>query len=155
MELVDHAESGSGACVISGTSDGPFVRTDFQTDPRNLLPGLACVNAVVARELGEAAGCVRPETYGQTLGDLSVAHSRISQLEEELAQSKAELDALMVFVGPKLGARAAHVYRLAGMAVKKELKARRDYIEGDGPAENVDLFKDDVEAAKALEEVTA
>lgn len=155
MELVEHAENGTGTCIVTGTSDGPFVRTDFQADPRNLLPGNVHVNATVAREIGEAAGCVRPETYGQALGDLSVAHSRISELEEDLAQSRAELDALMVFVGPKLGARAAHVYRLAGMSVKKELKARRDFIDGTGPAENVELFKDDLDAAKALEEVTA
>lgn len=155
MELVDHAESGSGACVISGTSDGPFVRTDFQTDPRNLLPGLACINVTVAREIGEAAGCVRPETYGQTLGDLAAAHSRIEELEADKAQAEAERDALMTFVGPKLGARAAHVYRLAGMAVKKELKARTAWINGETEAEKVELLADDLEAAKALEEVTS
>lgn len=127
MHLEDNALSGSGACCLSGYSNGPFVVTDFELDPRN-AHGRAYINTTVAKEIGEAAGCVRPETYESTLADVAAAHEQVKELSDLLATADAELEALMVFVGGKLGARANHIRKEAGFKARKEFDNQRDYI---------------------------
>lgn len=130
MRLEDNALSGSGVCALSGNSNGPFVATDFQVDPRNLFNGAIYVNAGVVLEMAEVAGAVRPETYATALGDLAAARTRIEELERETAGLKAENDALIVFAGGKVGARASAVRREAGFKGRKEFDKERDWING-------------------------
>lgn len=137
MHLADDALSGSGCCALSGNSNGPFVVSDFTLDPRN-AHGRAHINVTVAREIGEAAGCVRPESHAYVLDDLFHAHNRIAELERDNAQLTAEAEALLVLVGGKLGARAGIIRREAGFKGRQEFDRQRDFVNAeDAPVEPV------------------
>lgn len=116
--------------MLSGNSAGPLVKTGRPLDAR-FFPdgGELYVNAVIARELGEAAGNVRPEVYAKVLEDNEALAARVAELERESAGYKAEAESLMVFVGPKIWGRAQHLRKRSGFYGRKLVNKQLDYMD--------------------------
>lgn len=131
MQIVEQAINFPGCCALTGSSNGPFIQTGRPLDPKYFPQGgEQYVKQSYAIELGEAAGMVAPHT-------LAAANERIAQLEHELAlatmdaeTARAEADAMIVCVGPKLWGRAQHIRKNAGFDGRRKIDEYRKIMDG-------------------------
>lgn len=84
MQLVDDAALFPGACLLSGSGDGPFVDTGRHYGPQTER---IYIQELLAVEIGEAIGMASREAFLAAL-------ERVAQLELELAEERGAAEEL-------------------------------------------------------------